>query len=117
LTAFHSQRTISSSSKTDSERPKAIYGIARAAQATGDKATAHQRYQQFLTLRKNADPHRPEVTTAKERSHPIGPKSGLQFSSQMDDEGTDRPVRFISRHCRSLRKYCQMPCKRQIIVS
>jgi tetratricopeptide (TPR) repeat protein len=26
-------------------RPKAIYGIARAAQATGDKATAHQRYQ------------------------------------------------------------------------
>ena len=47
-------------------RPKAIYGIARAAQATGDKATAHQRYQQFLTLWKNADPDRPEVTTAKE---------------------------------------------------
>jgi len=34
--------------------------------ATGDKATAHQRYQQFLTLWKNADPDRPEVTTAKE---------------------------------------------------
>jgi tetratricopeptide (TPR) repeat protein len=47
-------------------RPKAIYGIARAAQATGDKATAHQRYQEFLTLWKNADPDRPEVTTAKE---------------------------------------------------
>jgi tetratricopeptide (TPR) repeat protein len=47
-------------------RPKAIYGIARAAQATGDRATAHQRYLQFLTLWKNADPDRPEVTTAKE---------------------------------------------------
>ena len=47
-------------------RPKAVYGIARAAQATGDRATAHQRYQQFLTLWKNADPDRPEVTTAKE---------------------------------------------------
>ena len=47
-------------------RPKAIYGIARAAQATGDKATARQRYQQFLELWKNADRDRPEVTTAKE---------------------------------------------------
>jgi tetratricopeptide (TPR) repeat protein len=47
-------------------RPKAIYGLARAAQATGDKATAHQRYQQFLTLWKSADLDRPEVTTAKE---------------------------------------------------
>ena len=47
-------------------RPKIIYGVARAAQANGDKATAHQRYQQFLTLWKNADPDRPEVTTAKE---------------------------------------------------
>jgi tetratricopeptide (TPR) repeat protein len=47
-------------------RPKAIYGIARAAQATGDKATAHQRYQQFLRLWKDADPDRPEVITAKE---------------------------------------------------
>src|SRR5439155_2144762 len=47
-------------------RPKAIYGIARASQATGDKATAHQCYHQFLTLWKNADPYRPEVTAAKE---------------------------------------------------
>ena len=35
-------------------RPKAIYGIAQAAQATGDTATARQRYQQFLELWKNA---------------------------------------------------------------
>jgi hypothetical protein len=47
-------------------RPKAIYGIAVAAQATGDKITAQQRYQQFLALWKNADADRPEVTTAKE---------------------------------------------------
>ena len=47
-------------------RPKAIYGIARAAQASGDEATAHQRYQQFLTLWTNADPDRPEVTIARE---------------------------------------------------
>ncbi len=47
-------------------RPKAIYGIARAAQASGDKATAQQRYQEFLALWKNADPDRPEVATAKE---------------------------------------------------
>ena len=30
-------------------RPKAIYGIARAAQARGDNATAKQRYQEFLS--------------------------------------------------------------------
>ena len=47
-------------------RPKAIYGIAVAAQATGDKITAQQRYQQFLALWKNADADRPEVTAAKE---------------------------------------------------
>ncbi len=47
-------------------RAKAIYGIALAAQATGDKITAQQRYQQFLALWKNADTDRPEVTAAKE---------------------------------------------------
>ncbi len=47
-------------------RAKAIYGIARAAQATGDNVTAQQRYQQFLALWKKADADRPEVTTAKE---------------------------------------------------
>jgi tetratricopeptide (TPR) repeat protein len=47
-------------------RPKAIYGIARAAQANNDKATAQRRYQEFLTLWKNADADRPEVAIAKE---------------------------------------------------
>jgi tetratricopeptide (TPR) repeat protein len=47
-------------------RPKAIYGIARAAEASGDNATARQRYQEFLQIWKDADPDRPEVATAKE---------------------------------------------------
>src|SRR5215472_6651250 len=47
-------------------RPKAIYGIAQAAQASGDQQIAQQRYQEFLTLWKNADDDRPQVATAKE---------------------------------------------------
>ncbi len=46
-------------------RPKAIYGIARAAEARGDNATARQRYQEFLKIWKDADLDRPEVATAK----------------------------------------------------
>jgi tetratricopeptide (TPR) repeat protein len=46
-------------------RPKAIFGLARAAQAIGDKPTATERYREFLTVWKNADPDRPEVSTAK----------------------------------------------------
>jgi tetratricopeptide (TPR) repeat protein len=47
-------------------RPKAVFGLARAAQATGDNATALERYREFLTIWKDADPDRPEVATAKE---------------------------------------------------
>jgi tetratricopeptide (TPR) repeat protein len=47
-------------------RPKAIYGLAQAAQATGDNATARQRYQEFLKIWKDADPDRPEVAAAKQ---------------------------------------------------
>jgi tetratricopeptide (TPR) repeat protein len=47
-------------------RPKAIYGTARAAQARGDNATAKQRYQEFLSVWKNADRDRPEVVSARE---------------------------------------------------
>jgi hypothetical protein len=47
-------------------RPKAIFGLARAAQALGDSATARERYEKFLSLWKDADPDCPEVATAKE---------------------------------------------------
>jgi tetratricopeptide (TPR) repeat protein len=47
-------------------RPKAIFGLARAAQTLGDNATARERYREFLTIWKDADPDRPEVATAKE---------------------------------------------------
>ncbi len=47
-------------------RPKAIYGIARAAEALGDKQTAIKRYTEFLELWKHAERDRPEITTARE---------------------------------------------------
>jgi hypothetical protein len=46
-------------------RPMAVYGIARAAEARGDNAAARQRYEEFLTIWKDADPNRPELATAK----------------------------------------------------
>ena len=46
-------------------RPKAIYGIARAAEALGDKQTAMKRYTEFLELWKQADKDRPEIAKAR----------------------------------------------------
>src|SRR5215467_6834036 len=47
-------------------RPKAIFGLARAAQLQGDGETAERRYHEFLTIWKTADPDRPELAKAKE---------------------------------------------------
>ena len=47
-------------------RPKAIFGLARAAQALGDDETAAKRYQEFLSMWKTADPGLPELLHAKE---------------------------------------------------
>ena len=47
-------------------RPRALFGLARSAQAVGDNATAVERYQEFLKVWKDADPDRPEVARAKE---------------------------------------------------
>jgi tetratricopeptide (TPR) repeat protein len=47
-------------------RPKAIYGIARAAERAGDKRTALERYSEFLELWKQADPDRPEIAAARQ---------------------------------------------------
>ena len=46
-------------------RPKAIFGIGRAAEALGDKQTAIKRYTEFLELWKEADKNRPEINTAR----------------------------------------------------
>lgn len=46
-------------------RPKAIYGTAQAAQAVGDRETAQQSYNEFLTVSKDGDPDRPEIAAAK----------------------------------------------------
>ena len=47
-------------------RPKAIFELARAAQALGDSETATHRYQEFLSIWKNADPGLPELAQAME---------------------------------------------------
>ena len=47
-------------------RPKAIFGLARAAQTLGDYPTAAKQYENFLQLWKSADPDRPEVVSAKQ---------------------------------------------------
>jgi hypothetical protein len=46
-------------------RPKAIYGIARAAEALGDKQTAIERYNELLAMWKHADKDRPEIASAR----------------------------------------------------
>jgi tetratricopeptide (TPR) repeat protein len=45
-------------------RPMALFGLARAAQALGDPGTARQRYQTFLGVWRTADRDRPEVAAA-----------------------------------------------------
>jgi tetratricopeptide (TPR) repeat protein len=46
-------------------RPKAIYGIARAAESLGDRQTAMKHYTEFLELWKHADKDRPEIAHAR----------------------------------------------------
>ena len=50
-------------------RPKAIFGLARAAQALGDEETAAKRYEEFLAVWKTADPGLPELAQAREFLH------------------------------------------------
>ncbi len=46
-------------------RPKAVYGIARAAELLGDRETATARYTEFLRLWQRADRDRPELAAAR----------------------------------------------------
>jgi hypothetical protein len=43
----------------------AVYGIARAAEALGERSTALAQYTEFLELWKHADHDRPELATAR----------------------------------------------------
>ena len=58
--ASYFQRTL----RRTPNRPKAIFGLARAARASGDNETAIMRYKEFLSVWKSADPDRPELTEA-----------------------------------------------------
>ena len=46
-------------------RPKAIVGIAKAAEAMGDTATARAQYMRLIEMWKSADPDRPELQAAR----------------------------------------------------
>src|SRR5215467_14621842 len=52
--------------KRTPNRPKAILGLARAAQALGDDKTATTRYKEFLSVWKSADPNRPELAESRQ---------------------------------------------------
>jgi tetratricopeptide (TPR) repeat protein len=61
----HAMRHFTETLRRTPGRPKAIYGIARAAEALGDKQTAIKRYTELLALWKHADKDRPEIATAR----------------------------------------------------
>ena len=50
-------------------RPKAIFGLARAAELLGDNEAAKKRYEEFLTIWRTADRARPELAKAREFIH------------------------------------------------
>jgi tetratricopeptide (TPR) repeat protein len=50
-------------------RPKVVFGLARAAQDVGDNETARKRYEKFLAIWRGADSDRPELATARKFLH------------------------------------------------
>ena len=46
-------------------RARSLFGLARAAELTGDVATARAKYQEFLNLMAKADGGRPEIALAR----------------------------------------------------
>ena len=47
-------------------RPKAVFGLARAAQLLRENDTAQTKYEEFLTIWKTADADRPELAKARQ---------------------------------------------------
>ena len=46
-------------------RPKVVFGLARSAEALGDRESAGKRYAEFLAIWRTADPDLPELAKAK----------------------------------------------------
>ena len=59
-------REFETALKAYPNRYRSIYGIARAAEASGDKRTAADHYNRLMALAKNADSSRPELARARE---------------------------------------------------
>jgi hypothetical protein len=59
---FYFQKTLDRTPN----RPKAIFGLARAAELLGDTITAKERYEEFLAIWRTADADRPELAKARE---------------------------------------------------
>jgi tetratricopeptide (TPR) repeat protein len=57
--------------KRTPNRPKAVFGLARAAEVQRDKDVATKRYAEFLAIWKAADPDRPELAQAREFLHDV----------------------------------------------
>ena len=55
--------------KRTPNRPKSIFGLARAAEALGEHETAGKRYEEFLAIWTTADPDRPELAQARAFIH------------------------------------------------
>jgi hypothetical protein len=57
-------------------RPKAIAGIARAAEAMGDAATARAQYTRLIEMWTHADADRPELQAARRFLQPAASATG-----------------------------------------
>ncbi len=72
-------------------RPKAIAGIARAAEAMGDAATAKASYTRLIEMWTHADPDRPELQAAR-RVHAAGVLAGPIGRGPMQAGESPRPL-------------------------
>jgi tetratricopeptide (TPR) repeat protein len=59
-------REFETALKAYPNRYRSIYGIARAAEASGDRPKAAAHYSRLMALAKNADSTRPELARARE---------------------------------------------------
>jgi tetratricopeptide (TPR) repeat protein len=58
-------REYEASAKENANRYRGLYGIARAAELSGDRQKAREHFEKLVALTKNADTARPEIARAK----------------------------------------------------